>query len=134
MEHAGGRGRQAEVWVDGNLLTVCDNVSGAEGRCPPGPLEQVRFSYMSVECPNWSDAIRANRSKRRRLERVGGWSYTGYGQIISVMPVVIDFGLLCMEDPHWTTDEELVGSYVKVAIDRLEIGPPASADWPSESF
>jgi len=132
MEYTAGRGRKAEVWVDGNLMTVCDNLSEKGKKCPPGPLEDFRFSYMSVECPDWDDAAKANRSKRKRLEKVRGWSYTGYGQIVSVMPVVVDFGLLTMEAPHWASDERLVGSYVEVAIDRLEIGPPASGDWPDQ--
>ena len=116
------------------MLTVCDNLSGRDQKCPPGPLENVRFSYMSIESPNWAEAIKANKAKRKRLEKVRAWSYTGYGQVVSVMPVVVDFGLLCMEDPNWATDEGLVGNYVKVAIDRLEISPPASTDWPAEAF
>ena len=39
------------------------------------------------------------------------------------MPVVIHFGLLRMEDPNWSTDEHLVGKFVRVPIDRLEIIP-----------
>jgi hypothetical protein len=47
------------------------------------------------------------------------------------MPVVIDFGLLQMADANWTTDERLVGRFVRVAIDRLEISPALEQDWPS---
>ena len=130
MEYTAGRGQQAEVWVDGNLLTVCDSISAPDGKCPPGELGKVRFTYMSAAGMSWDQAVQGNRARKKRLEPVRGWSYAGYGQVVSVMPVVIDFGLMSMEDPNWTTDESLVGCYVKVAIDRLEIGPPSRPDWP----
>ena len=49
------------------------------------------------------------------------------------MPVVIDFGLLKMEDANWTGDERLIGRYVRVAIDRLEVSPAFAPDWPDEA-
>jgi hypothetical protein len=46
------------------------------------------------------------------------------------MPVVVDFGLLRMEDANWTNDRNLVGKFVKVFMDRLEIGRAGEPDWP----
>jgi len=130
MEYTAGRGRPAQVWVDGILLTVCDGLSGPDGKCLPGELAHVRFSYMSTDGGSWDRSIVTDRDIKKRLEPIRSWSYTGYGQVISVMPVVIDFGLLTMEDPNWSTDESLVGRSVRVAIDRLELGPAVEPDWP----
>jgi hypothetical protein len=126
MEQTAGLGHLAEVWVDGHSLTVCDSVSTAIARCQPGVLENVTFRYVTDEGFAWSDAILGNPGRRTDLCPVRGWGYVGYGQIMQVMPVVVNFGLLTMEDANWSTDEKLVGRYVKVSIDRLDI-VPASA-------
>ncbi len=52
---------------------------------------------------------------------------------VSIMPVVVDFGLLQMEDANWTTDETLVGKCVCIQIDRLEIVPAIAPDFPKEA-
>jgi len=132
MESTDGLGREAQVWVDGHLLTVCDNVSRPGRRCPPGVLEGVRFTYMTAAGFTWAQALRGNRSRRRQLDADRGWSYTGYGRVLDVMPVRVDFGLLAMEDANWTTDEGLVGQFVRIAIDRLEIGWSDEPDWPAD--
>jgi len=51
-------------------------------------------------------------------------------RVTQVMPVTVDFGLLQMEDANWTTDEGLVGTFVRIPIDRLEITLANPADWP----
>jgi len=130
MESTRGLGREAEVWVGGHLLTVCDGVSDPAHKCLPGLLENVAFSYVAVEPVRWDEAAKANRGEKKSLNHLRGWSYQGYGQVISVMPVVIDFGFLKMTDPGWTTDEDLVGCYVKLMIDRLELSPAYQSDWP----
>ena len=134
MEHTEGLGRAASVWLGGDLLAVCDAVSMPHKPCPPGPLEDVKFSYVAAgEGFSWNLAVRANASQKRRIEHVGRFSYTGYGQVVQVMPVVIDYGPMRMEDPNWTTDESLVGKYVRIDIDRLEIVPDVQPDWPKEA-
>jgi len=130
MEHTEGLGKQAEVWVDGHLLCVCDGVSSPDTRAAPGVLEDVKFEYMGAEGFSWAEAIRGNPARRRTLEPLGRWSYVGYGRVMSIMPVVIDFGLVVMEDANWTTDEKLVDRFVRVAIDRLEISRASRPDWP----
>lgn len=130
MEHTEGYGRTAEVWVDGALLTVCDGISPPQGRTPPGPLENVTFRYTTDENVSWEQAVRTNPSKRVCLEPVKRWAYVGFGRVEQVMPVRIHFGLLRMEDPNWSTDDTLVGRFVRVPIDRLEVVPAASDDFP----
>jgi hypothetical protein len=123
MEHTEGLGRAADVWVDGALLTCCDGISTFQARCVPGLLEAVKFRYTADESISWDEAVRKNSSMKITIEPLKGWSYLGYGRVEQVMPVVIHFGLLKMEDPNWSTDERLVGKFVCVPIDRLEIIP-----------
>ena len=130
MEYSEGLGRSAEVWVDGTLLTVCDSVSTASCRCPPGPLEGVGFKITRDESLDWNDAILANSENKILLEPVSGCSYLGYGKVQSVMPVVIDFGLVVLTDPQWSTDEGMVGMFVQVPISRLEIVHEEELDYP----
>lgn len=132
MEHTQGLGREAQVWVGGDLLTVCDSISSPDAPCLAGPLEDVAFSYVSIEGFSWDRALRGNRGRRAMLDPLRGWAYAGYGRILSVAPaVIVDFGLLQMEDANWTTDESLTGRFVRIPIDRLEITPAHRPDWPA---
>ena len=131
MEHTDGLGREAQVWVDGELLTVCDSISAPGVPCPPGVLPDVALSYASLAGFSWDQAVAGNPGRRMLLDHVRRWTYTGYGCVVSVVPLVlVDFGLLRMEDSNWTTDESLVGRFVRVPIDRLEITRAYRPDWP----
>ena len=133
MEHTEGLGREAQVWVGGDLLRVCDSISPADSPCPPGLLTGVMFSYASMVGFSWDQALRGNGGHRTLLEHLRRWTYSGYGRILSVTPaIVVDFGLLQMEDANWTNDESLVGLFVRIPIDRLEITPTHEPDWPEE--
>jgi len=132
MEHTEGFARKAEVLVDGESLIVCDGVSTPARRCAPGVIESVKFSYPSLEGFQWSRAVRENPSHKIRLEHVRGWSYVGFGRVVSIMPVTIYFGMLELEDPNWSDDENLTGKYVKVPIDRLDLSVDDGKQWPKE--
>ena len=132
LETTEGLGRTAEVWVGGHLLSVCDGVSTPQKRCMPGPLEGTRFTYVTEEGFAWEDAVAANPSRKQSLAPARSWGYIGYGRVMSVMPVVIDYGMLIMEDANWTSDESLVGKYVRVTIDRLDISWASTPDWPQD--
>ena len=132
MEHTDGYGRPAEVWVDGTLYTVCDNVSSPEQRVRPGLLEGVAFRYHNDEGYTWEEAIAGNHSRKITIEHVRGWGYIGFGRVEQVMPVIINFGHLRMEDPNWCTDDRMIGEFVRVPINRLEIAPRVRPDWPEQ--
>ncbi len=123
MEHTDGLGTLAEVLVGGTPLWVCDGISPAGRRTPAGLLEEVKFAYVTDEGFDWSDARRGNPMRKRDLVHQRQWSYAGFGRVLEIMPVVVDFGLVRMEDANWSNDESLIGAYVRVAIDRLEIVP-----------
>ncbi len=132
MEHSEGFARRAEILLDDESLIVCDSVSTPEDRCNPGVIENAKFSYPSLEGFQWSEAIRDNPSNKVRLERISGWSYMGFGRVLSIMPVIIDFGMIKLEDPNWSDDEKLTGKYVKVMIDRLDLSIDDGKQWPEE--
>ena len=132
MEHTEGFARKAEILLDNESLIVCDSVSTPELRCIPGVIENAKFSYPSLEGFEWPQAVRDNPSSRVSLDQVSGWSYTGFGRVMSIMPVVIDFGVLELESPNWCDDERLTGRYVKVSIDRLDLSIDDGMQWPDE--
>jgi len=129
LETTDGFAHPAEVWVDGSLLIVMDEYSRPGETLTPGILEDVEFAYLSDEGLSWDEAVGANRAKRKRIEHVRGWQYVGYGRVVQIMPVMIDFGLVVMEDANWTNDEGLVGQFVCVPIDRLTIRRRGQDDW-----
>ena len=130
MEHTEGLGRTAEVWVDGALLTVIDGLSTREQRTEPGELENVSFRYDCDEGVDWNQAVLENPQHRVAIEHVKGANYTGFGRVEQVMPPIIQFEQLRLQDPNWTTDEGLVGLYVRVPIDRLTLIQTPKEDWP----
>jgi hypothetical protein len=132
LEHTDGHGLEAHIWLDGQLLRVCDKLSPPGGKTPPGLLEAVELTYFTGEGVSWERAGEENSGRRRELVPVRKWEYEGFGRVVGVAPVVIDFGCCRMEDPNWTTDRTLIGRYVRVPIDRLEIHTANRPDWPEE--
>ena len=133
LESTAGLARQAEVWVNDTLFVVMDEYSRAGERPLPGLLTDAKFVYMTEEAFTWDQAAFGNRAARKFIEPIRTWRYVGFGQILQVMPVLIDFGLLTMEDPNWSTDERLVGRFVRVAIDRLSLTRAIPPDWPQNA-
>lgn len=115
-----GLGGLAVVETNGRKLTVEDNLSAAGSPAVCGYLPDVQFTYV-CDGPNWEEMLRGNPAGLVKLEPIGGVRYLGYGRIVSIKPVVIDFGLLQMVDGHWVYDESLVGRYVLVHVDRLQV-------------
>jgi hypothetical protein len=119
LESTEGFGGSAEVWVGGTLLCVMDQYSEPHRAATPGLLPDARFLYLSNERVAWEEAAAGNKQRRQGLDPAGSWRYVGYGRIVDVMPVLIDFDVLTMEDPNWSNDNTLIGRYVSVPIDRL---------------
>jgi hypothetical protein len=130
LESTEGLGGAAEVLINGEPYYVCDGISPREGRLAPGVLEGVKFTYMTEAGFSWEQALRGNPAEERILNHVKGWGYQGLGRVIQIMPVLVDYGVLEMEDSNWTNDESLIGRYVTIPIDRLEIVSASQSDWP----
>jgi hypothetical protein len=133
LESTEGLGRLAEIYINGQSYFVCDGISTPSRRVTPGVLEGVAFQYVTEAGFDWSEAVRGNPSEKRQLEHVRKWAYVGLGRVVAIMPVLIDFGVLTMEDANWTNDESLVGAYVRIPIDRLEIVWASETDWPEDA-
>lgn len=130
MEHTEGFGGEAEVWVDGALFKVFDSFSTHDERTQPGLLEGATLRYHNDESYTWDEALKGNRSHRSCIDPVKSWRYIGYGRVEQVMPVIINFGGIRMEDPNWSIDDGLVGKFVRVPINRLELARMEKQDWP----
>lgn len=71
---------------------------------------------------DWEIIFKENPQKLKKLVKSSDrWSYYGYGEILSIDPVKIDFGSIILETGSWTNDNSLVGEYVYWKIDRLDI-------------
>lgn len=116
-----GYGLEADITLDGVPLTVMDAFSPPLAPLPPGPIEHARFSANEFSAQTWEEIFSGNPHGERSLKRIRGWSYWGYGLIIAVNPMVVDFGILQLEAGPRTHDERCVGASVRVLIDRLDL-------------
>lgn len=96
-----------------------DDFSGFD----PAHVDQSspEFDILQFEDQSWEAMFNGNPEQKKELLRTGDWSYDGYGQIISVSPVVADFGDFTFEIGDFTTDERCVGEFIRVIIDRLDL-------------
>ena len=87
-----------------------------------GEIMDVEFDFIEDnDDSTWEKCFDKNKLKTKELISTGKWSYDGYGQIISINPIVADFGVICLELGHWSHDERIVGEYVFLKILRLDI-------------
>jgi hypothetical protein len=83
---------------------------------------EVEISCLELGDLCWEDIFNGNKDKQKKLVKSNrDWSYEGYGQIISINPIVVDFGDLELELGEWTHDERVVGEYIYWKIDRLDL-------------
>lgn len=115
-----GYGLQAEVEVDGQRLGVMDDFSAM----PAGvdlDYENPEFSHLGSDSHTWEQMFGGNADHRKELVRTGDWSYDAYGQIVSIAPVVADFGLFRLTLGDFTHDERCVGEWILEKIQRLDM-------------
>ncbi len=87
-----------------------------------GSKLEVEFDHISDET-TWEERFNNNFEKKKCLIKTGNWSYDGYGQIISINPVVANFGQIELELGDWTNDKRVIGEYIFWKILRLDICP-----------
>ena len=114
-----GYGLEARVRVEGQVLVVMDDFSAI-------PTETIdhdspEIGYLTMEGGTWEERFSGNPSKLKKLVSTGGWSYDGYGQIVSIRPVIADFGLIKLDIGDFTNDERCVGAWIRERIERLEL-------------
>ncbi len=72
---------------------------------------------------SWEERFSKNNSRLKSLVHTGDWSYDAFGQIISINPVVADFGDIKLELGNFTHDSRVIGEYIYERIERLDICP-----------
>jgi hypothetical protein len=81
----------------------------------------IKFSSLDYNL-KWEIIFSENKSQSKSLEKENGYcSYQAYGQILSINPVVVDFGYIKMEIGNWTNDNRVIGDYIYWKIDRLDV-------------
>ena len=116
-----GWGLEAEVILEGQKLTVMDTFSPASQPAPPGQLENVQFVANEFTPQTWEEIFSGNPHRLKTLKQARGWRYEGYGEVIGVNPMRIDFGILTLQAGPHTHDERCVGEFVRLWIDRLDL-------------
>ena len=111
----------AEVEINGHRLIVMDQFSPPGGKRGAGVLQDVRLSADEFAPLTWEAVFSGNPNAEKRLTHVTGWTYLGYGQVVQVDPMIVDFGFLQLEVGPRTHDRRCVGEFVKIKIDRLSL-------------
>lgn len=70
----------------------------------------------------WEERFQKNKEKKKCLIKTGErWSYDGYGQIISINPIIADFGDIKLELGNFAHDPRVIGEYIFEKIERLNV-------------
>ncbi len=121
-----GPGLAAEVLYNGTILGVMDNFSPYDGVIDYKKknliLEEPEFSAVFDDDIEWDVIFSENKERKKALIRIADtWQYQAYGQITSINPIVVDFGVIEIEVDLSGSDPRLVGEYVYFRIDRLSL-------------
>ncbi|MBN1184642.1 MAG: hypothetical protein JXB49_20280 [Bacteroidales bacterium] len=86
-----------------------------------GEIIDIALSSISADV-DLKYILSENKEKQILLVRSNNdWEYEGYGRIISIDPVIIDFGEFELDTGSWTDDKGIIGEYVYWKINRLDL-------------
>lgn len=85
-----------------------------------GEIADVCFSHIEGTV-SWEEKFNKNKDQKKSLIHIEKWAYDGLGQIISINPVIADFGDIELELGYFTHDTRCIGEYIYEKIDRLDI-------------
>jgi hypothetical protein len=87
-----------------------------------GEIVKVEFDHLELPL-DWDVIFNENADRKLKLEEEteSDWSYCGYGKIISINPIIADFGDIKLDLGEWTHDSKIVGEYIYWKIDRLNV-------------
>lgn len=85
--------------------------------------EQVEVEFSALDYPaSWEAIFSENRERKLCLDPASEKCvYYAYGKILSLSPIVADFGDIKLSIGDWTHDEQIIGEYIYWKIDRLDI-------------
>jgi len=69
----------------------------------------------------WEERFQKNNEKKKCLMKTGEGSYDGYGQIISINPVIADFGDIKLDIGNFTHDSRVIHEFIYEKVSRLDI-------------
>jgi hypothetical protein len=82
---------------------------------------KIKFACLDYPL-EWKTIFSENKAQKKTLESQNEFcSYLAYGKIISINPVVADFGDIKIEIGDWTHDDKIIGEFIYFKIDRLDI-------------
>ena len=112
---------EAVVEVHGQRLCVMDALDVGAGVAPqPGEVFDLAFGVLDDDDETWEQMFAANPEGRQCLVPLGGWRYRAYGRVVGVQPVVVDCGVLQVEDVVNSQDPALLGATLAFTIARLD--------------
>lgn len=88
-----------------------------------GTFYKVEFDFLEGIDISWEVMFNENKDKVKDLiiKPNSTWSYSAYGQIVSINPVIVDCGIAEFNLGYFSRDERLVGEYIFFDIARLDI-------------
>ena len=104
------------IEINGNLYYV----SSIHEDYQEGEYADVEFSSIEAE-HEWEERFGKNTENRKCLAHLEGWSYDGYGVVVSTNPVVADFGDIQLDLGNWTNDKKIIGEYIYWPILELRM-------------
>ena len=113
---------EAVVEVQGQRLCVMDALDEGPGVAPQaGEVFDLVFGeLLDDDDETWEQMFAANPEGRQCLVPLGGWRYRAYGRVVGVQPVLVDCGVLQVEDVVHSQDPVLVGATLAFTIARLD--------------
>ena len=116
---------------EGTVTFSASDTSYQAFSCGPmwevGAIIDVEFHHLEGQTA-WHERFSNNAERKKCLIQTDQWSYDGFGQIVSIRPVIADFGALSLALGDWTHDERVVGEYIFWRIARLDIFPREEPD------
>lgn len=85
--------------------------------------EEIEIEFDALDYPiSWEAIFSENKEQKLVLEPAPETcAYYAYGKILTLSPIIADFGDLKLSIGDWTHDERVVGEYIYWKIDRLDI-------------
>jgi len=84
--------------------------------------EEANVEIYGLSEGSLEETLQGNPLKKKELVPKGDCSYDAFGEIVSVDPIVADFGNgIELEIGNWSKDTSLIGKYIFVYIARLDI-------------
>ena len=111
-----------EGTVTFNIKGITYNAFSFNNDFKEGQEYDVNFTHIPGDT-TWDENFNNNSQKMKCLEQKGKWAFDGYGQIISINPVVANFGDIELELGDWTNDKRVIGEYIFWRISRLNLNP-----------